>query len=419
MATVSAFIRTQKSDKSKSVNVRFRLRDGRDFQLFHKSEILVVPDKWDDRQQKIKARCIINEQERKIFDTAVNDRKALIKSVYLDKGKSLTSDVLDTEIDKFLHPEKYAIPPKAFFYLYDDFLASKTVAPSTMEKHKILGKALLRFELYRRQSLDINTLTSTDLQTLENYLRNENKYDNGQPSRSLNTIAVMFKILRSFVIWCKKNNHTANDPFNNYKAPPEKYGTPYLLTLEERNRLYHFNLSVRPELERQRDIFVFQCVIGCRVGDLIMFTKENVINDTIEYYAEKTVGEDPQIIRVPLNSIAREILKKYADYEGDKLLPFISEQKYNNAIKEAFTIAGLTRRVVVLNPETRESEVRPLNEIASSHLARRTFCGNLYKKVKDPNLVGALSGHKEGSKAFARYRDIDEEMKQDLVKLLE
>jgi hypothetical protein len=41
------------------------------------------------------------------------------------------------------------------------------------------------------------------------------------------------------------------------------------------------------------------------------------------------------------------------------------------------------------------------------------------KKVKDPNLVGSLSGHAEGSKAFSRYRDIDEEMKTELVKMLE
>lgn len=45
--------------------------------------------------------------------------------------------------------------------------------------------------------------------------------------------------------------------------------------------------------------------------------------------------------------------------------------------------------------------------------------GNLYKQVKDPNLVGALSGHKEGSRAFARYREIDEQIKQELVKILE
>jgi len=84
-----------------------------------------------------------------------------------------------------------------------------------------------------------------------------------------------------------------------------------------------------------------------------------------------------------------------------------------------FLAARLKRMVTIINPTTREEEKRPLNEIASSHLARRCFVGNLYKQVKDPNLVGALSGHKEGSKAFARYREIDEDIKKDLVKLLD
>lgn len=51
-------------------------------------------------------------------------------------------------------------------------------------------------------------------------------------------------------------------------------------------------------------------------------------------------------------------------------------------------------------------------------LPRRSFIGNIYKKVKDPNLVGALNGHKEGSKAFARYRTIDDDMKKELIDLL-
>ena len=76
------------------------------------------------------------------------------------------------------------------------------------------------------------------------------------------------------------------------------------------------------------------------------------------------------------------------------------------------------KKVELLNPTTGNEEKRAINEIASSHLARRTFIGNIYKEVKDPNLVGALSVDKEGSKAFARYRDIDEEMKQDLVNIL-
>lgn len=52
-------------------------------------------------------------------------------------------------------------------------------------------------------------------------------------------------------------------------------------------------------------------------------------------------------------------------------------------------------------------------------MARRTIIGDIYRKVKDPNLVSALSGHKEGSKAFQRHRDFDEEMKRALVKFLD
>ena len=97
----------------------------------------------------------------------------------------------------------------------------------------------------------------------------------------------------------------------------------------------------------------------------------------------------------------------------------ISQQKYNVSIKSMFLAAGLTCPVVVFNPTASEEEIRPLNEIASSHLARRCFIGNLYKQEKDPNLVGVLSGHKVGSKAFSHYREIDEQMKKDLVGMLE
>ena len=41
------------------------------------------------------------------------------------------------------------------------------------------------------------------------------------------------------------------------------------------------------------------------------------------------------------------------------------------------------------------------------------------KLVKDPNLVSALAGHVEGSRAFTRYRTIDIDMKKNLVKILE
>lgn len=111
-----------------------------------------------------------------------------------------------------------------------------------------------------------------------------------------------------------------------------------------------------PQLAVQRDIFVFQCLIGCRVGDLLKMTKSNLIDGAIEYIPRKTKEGRPLTVRVPLNQTAKEIVSRYKSLDGDKLLPFISEQKYNLAIKRIFKAAGLKRLVTVINPTTREEE---------------------------------------------------------------
>ena len=64
-------------------------------------------------------------------------------------------------------------------------------------------------------------------------------------------------------------------------------------------------------------------------------------------------------------------------------------------------------------------EPRPIYEVLSSHSARKAFASNMYKNVKDPNLVCALTGHKEGSKAFNRYRMIDEDTNRKTMSYLE
>ena len=122
---------------------------------------------------------------------------------------------------------------------------------------------------------------------------------------------------------------------------------------------------------------------------------------------------------MPLNDAAKSILEKYKDLLGQQLLPFTSQQQYNRDIKTMFEKAGITYLVTKLDSVSRTESKVPINEMASSHMARRTFIGNIYKLVKDPNLVSALTGHVEGSRAFTRYRTIDIDMKMDLVKILE
>ena len=99
-------------------------------------------------------------------------------------------------------------------------------------------------------------------------------------------------------------------------------------------------------------------------------------------------------------------------------MPFISAEKYNEDIKEIFKLCGIDRMVTVLDSVTGEQTQKPLYEVASSHLARRTFIGLLYNQVQDPNLIGSMSGHVEDSRAFSRYRKIERDTKKKVVDLI-
>jgi integrase len=161
-------------------------------------------------------------------------------------------------------------------------------------------------------------------------------------------------------------------------------------------------------------------MVGCRVGDLMKLTSKNIYDNILIYTPHKTKddGNNGQA-RVPLLTKALELIEKYKGFDPEgRLFPFISPQKYNDAIKTIFTRVGITRFVEVRNAKTGEDEIRPINEVASSHLARRTFIGNAYLRVQDPNLIGKMSGHTNGSRAFSRYRNIEDETLKNIVELM-
>ncbi len=246
-----------------------------------------------------------------------------------------------------------------------------------------------------------------------------NEIPKGMPKpRGQNSVADMMLRFRSFIIWANDNGYTFNNPFKHFIIGEIVYGTPIYISNDERNKLLETDLSDNKKLETQRDIFVFQCLIGCRVSDLYKMTYRSIIGDAIEYIPRKTKEDRAITVCVPLNDTAKRLITKYKDNDRESLFPFNTEQDYNRKIKKAFKKAGLDRMVTVLDQQSRQEVQRPLFEVASSHMARRSFIGNIYKKVKDSNLVGALSGHKEGSKAFTRYRTIDDDMKKELIDLL-
>ena len=432
-----------KKIKPQEVPIYVRLRDDV-IDLWQKTGIMVAPDQWDQKREDLKERIVISKEDRAKFSDNLHELRKYIRECYdKDVAKNIIGKQwLLTVITNF-NKQKNAPPPKeksiVFEKLFTRFLKEHRLADTRKRQMLVVMRAVMRFELYKQKSgnksfhFNVKTLTNATMKEFWNFLKNEHKISKDYPEiykevkdcqsvisqRSNNTLVGFMKRLKVFFSWCIEEGVISESPLAGFEMPTEKYGTPIYITKEELHTIYNCDLSDAPHLDRQRDIFVFQCCIGCRVGDLVRLTKADVINGAIEYIASKTIEENQKTILVPLNKTALEILEKYKDYEGPKLLPFITQPKYNDAIKEIFTRAGITRNVTYLNPLTEREEKVPINTIASSHMARRTFVGNLYKQVLDPNIVASMSGHAEGSRAFSRYREIDKEIKTNTVNLLD
>lgn len=443
---ISAFIRktAKKNDINSVATIYFRLRDGKK-DIKAASELTINPNHWSAEKQGYKDRVALVAEDEKL--NLNNDIRKIVSTITQTYTSDADSEWLSETIERYHHPQRFkteeeiaAETKQQVRPLFEEFLQKHKLSQVRANNYRVILRGLQRYELYVRATkrgqksyvLYVDDVTPDTLRDMWDFFENEYKYFELYPAiyesipekrtpqpRGRNTLLDCFSRIRTFFYWCNDNKRSQNKPFDDFPLEECTYGTPYYITIDERNKIYATNIKRHPQLAIQRDIFVFQCLIGCRVGDLIKMTKGNLINGAIEYIPRKTKEGRPLTVRVPLNATAQEIVARYKNCEGNKLLPFISEQKYNVAIKRIFKAAGLKRMVTVVNPTTREEEKRVLYEIASSHLARRTFVGNLYKQVKDPNLVGSLSGHKEGSKAFARYREIDDEMKKELVDLLQ
>ena len=349
------------------------------------------------------------------------------------------------------HGSKYIEEPNSestrnsndFFDTFDKFLALNIKRHDRLQQFLVLRRMLLRFQCYRISKIDIDKFTCEDLQIFHDFLSNEHTFFDSEghclkkyqyiysqypeariSKRGENAIHSILKRLRTFYNWAKRTGECNKNPFATYKLKPCVYGTPIYLTKEERDKLRDYDFSSRPHLGIQRDIFIFQSLIGIRVGDFYRLTESNLVHvegspkKFIHYIPSKTLQETGSVVSIPLSADAETILNRYKDLHLPTLLPFISEQKYNKSIKECMRIAGLNRIVTRINPTTGQPEQKELWETASSHMARRNFIGILYSQIKDPDIIASMTGHVEGSKAFARYRNIDNNIKSEIIDLL-
>lgn len=386
----------------------------------------------------------LENEERRIKNNGKSDELApsSITTELLSNIRTREEEKASKEADE--GKEKSIYEHAEMYLIKHDFSYDHTKA------FRVLLRALHRYEMFIRANddkyfmLTIEGMTKGIIEDFNDYLRNEYALANSKEYKALfkkilevtpanlhttrrtkkieergtNTIIKLNKKFKAFFNWLNEQGITTNKPFEGVKIGSEIYGVPYYLTISERDTLATAKMS-NIALETQRDIFIFQCLTGCRVGDLMRLTPSNITDNILEYVPRKTKDENTEsqvMPRVPLSKQAINLIEKYKgkDTQG-RLFPFISAQKYNVAIKKALTEANITRKVNVRNATTGKTDIIPINEVASSHMARRTFVGSAYKEVHDANIVCKMSGHVEGSKAFNRYRTIDDDILKDVI----
>ena len=372
-------------------------------------------NQWDIEASRMKKNQIAPDGSTSSkFNSDLDEIKVAIDSlfkIYEATNVTPTPEQLRNDLKTKLGKTAKTEPEPEKIGFFDRFEQYMKDAPLSHGRVKHVGTTRNKVQSFRPGT----TFDSVDSQ----YLTDFKNYLLGERNLSNNTTVCEIRRLRAFFGWSKGKGWTTNYPFSSFEIGQESYGKPVYITIEERDKLYNAEVKDKT-LAIVRDIFCFQCFIGCRVGDLLKMTKDNIINGNVEYIAAKTKGKDPRVARVPLTEKAKAILAKY-NFPDGKLLPFLNEADYNEHLKLLFKLetVKLTRMVTIPDPKTRMNVQKSIADLACSHMARKVFIGSLHKRGVKNEIIASMSGHVENSKAFSRYYNIDEEDQKAAMKAIE
>ena len=366
--------------------------------------VKVYPEHWNIRKQQ----AYVNSRLSKLDNnnnTIANDRLSELKDMFLefkhylcehptDIDNSIT--ILRTRIYK--NTMTTEIKKKSATTVMKEIIDAKQAASSTKEQQKLnVGK----FERYLKENNISDTWESMNLNTFEGY----QKYlvDNGRGSVTIRNIIqnTLFPLLKKVskrvdipFTWYDSNLNSfefVKDESNKELASNKKV----TLTEEQLKQLYDYpitgtELQVRKRTEI-RDLFVLQCLVGQRVGDMQKFfngdNEKDEEEDTISIIQQKTKAR----AIIPLTPLAKEIISKYQNTELKYYKP--SNSNLNAELRIIAEEAGLNTPVTFEDKDGKQ--VKPLFELVHTHTARHTFITIMCRRDIPKETIIIATGHED------------------------
>lgn len=421
-----------RSTKKKGIQVVFRLRDGRDIQITHKSDIiadLVDLNKLNPNGTPKDRISIYNEELSK----SLKNEFEIMTSAYAymcGEGLDITSEVFEREIARIKSPviaarEETPSLIKRFRKYADDALRYGIVGEARYKHITIVADKLERFLLINGISAIIpSEFTETHLMDFREFIFNEYEYvekfpkmyekmsNRNKPSErlSMNTVASQLKMLQTFMNELENTDEINKSPFRKLGKERRKvvmktrYDDPVFLRKEELHQV--MNAQVPENMLDTKNAFLLQCALGCRISDFQVMSMDTIAVSPegipyVHYIPKKTADEQigNEEVITPIVRYAFDIIKN-TGFVFPILKNIYGESGYNAKIKSLMRICKIDRPVPQFNEETKKNEYLPLYKLASSKLCRKTHVDIMNKVQVDMYAAGL---HKEGSSAVTRY----------------
>jgi len=372
--------------------------------------------KWDCDKKRVKNSCT---NKLKQSASEINAELNRLDTIFQDKFKEyeLQGTMPSIEDVKALFnarialkqeeesQEEITVSQKSFWEIYDEFTKEcgrlNDWTPATFGKSKALKNHLLKFK--KLNSFDY--LTEKGLNDLVDFFRNKCNMLNS-------TIGKQLGYLKWFLKWATNKGYNTNMAYAVFSPKLKNTQAKVIfLTDEELDKIKSLNLpKTKQYLERVRDVLIFCCYTGLRYSDVANLRRSDVKENHIEVTTVKTADS----LVIELNRHSRAILEKYKDvaFEGDKVLPVISNQKMNDYIKELGKLAGIDTkiRITQYKGHDRIDTIYPKYDLLCTHTRRKTFICKALSLGIPPNVIMKWTGHSD-YKAMKPYIDIADNIK--------
>ncbi len=270
---------------------------------------------------------------------------------------------------------------------------------ASLQKYERVKELIRIFNLktFGTETVLIENINSSYIYNLESYLKFESEYK-GKLGIQNNSLVKYFKNLKTICNHAIKMELIEKNPFNLYSGKIKVIDATYL-TADELERIENKTFSVE-RLERVKDIFLFSCYTGYAPVDALKLTRKNIVQDADKNLWLKTNRQKTGTkANVPILPPVLKIINKY-QFEGEQLLPKISNQKMNAYLKEIADIIGLDKKL-------------------SWYVSRHTFATTvtLGNGIKIEN-VSAMLGHTTIRQTQHYAKVLDQNVGMDMKKLM-